>query len=204
MSMDLWPGKITGKKATSLYGDTAALNEINLRQKFHDLIDGTGCEPQRGHWVILRRMDTRQRCSCWNKVGEGEGKYKNDNRKYDEPQKDHEICGGEGWIYNEELHKVRRRITTPPPGQAGLEQQADFAIMNVPYVIYYFKHYVNPTELDRIVEIDNNEDGSPVNPYVKRSIYNITMAEPFRDINGRIEYWRCAVKKEELRYGRTL
>ena len=131
-------------------------------------------------------------------------KYKMDERKHDEPNKDCDVCGGEGWLYSEELHKVRRRITTPPPGQAGIEEQADFAIMNVPYIIYYFKYYVNPTEQDRIVEIDNNLEGEPTRPFVKRSIYNITLAEPFRDLNGRIEYWRCAVKKEELRYGRTL
>jgi len=201
---DLWPGTITGKKATSLYGNNQVNNEINLRQEFKDLIDGDGCDPQRGHWVLLRRMDTRQRCSCWNKRGEGDLRFSHDNRKYDEPDKDCDICGGEGWIYNEELHKVRRRVTTPPPGQAGLEQQADFAIMGVTNIAYYFKYYVNPTELDRIIEVQNDGDGKPVRPFVKGAIYNITLAEPFRDLNGRIEYWRCAVKKEELRYGRTL
>ena len=204
MSMDLWPGTITGKKATSLYKGTATSNELNLRQEFKELIDGTGCDPQRGHWVLLRRMNTQQRCSCWNEQGEGDLQIKIDKRKYDEPDKDCDICGGSGWLYAEELHKVRRRITTPPPGQGGLLDQTEFAIMNVPYIIYYFKNYVNPTEKDRIVEIDNDEDGSPIKPYVKRSIYNITLAEPFRDLNGRIEYWRCAVNKEELRYGRTL
>jgi hypothetical protein len=204
MGMDLWPGKITGKKATSLYGKTATNNEINLRDEFRDLIDGNACEPQRGHWVLLRRMATKQRCSCWNKVGEGNAKYKYDHRKYDEPDKDCDVCGGEGWLYNEELHNVRRRITTPPTWQAGIEQQTEFAIMNVPYVIYYFKYYVNPADLDRILEIDNDEDGNPVRPFVRNEIYNITLAEPFRDLNGRIEYWRCAAKKEELRYGRTL
>ena len=204
MAMDLWPGKIIGKKITSLYGDTVANNEVDLRQEFKKLIDGNGCEPQRGHWILLRRMETRQRCSCWNRQGEGDTKYKYDKRKYDEPNKDCSICGGEGWLYNEELHNVRSRISTPPPGQGGIEQQTDFAIMNVPYIIYYFKYYVNPTELDRIIEIDNDENGRPIKPYVKTKAYNITLAEPLRDLSGRIEYWRCSAKKEELRYGRTL
>ena len=120
------------------------------------------------------------------------------------PNKDCDVCGGEGWLYDEELHKTRKRVTTPPTWQAGIEQQVDFAILNIPYVIYYFKDYVNPTELDRIIEVDSDSDGNPVRPIVKRDIFNITLAEPFRDLNGRIEYWRCAVKKEELRYGRTL
>jgi hypothetical protein len=201
--MDLWPGTVTGKKATSLYG-VGSRNNINLRNEFKYLIDGTACEPQRGHWVLLRRMDTRQRCSCWNEVGEGDLQFTVDRRKYDEPDKDCEVCGGSGWIYAEELHKVRRRITTPSPGQGGLENQSDFALLHIPYIVYYFKHYVNPSDKDKIIEIENDADGNPVRPFVRGSIYNITMAEPFRELNGRIEYWRCAAKKEELRYGSTL
>jgi hypothetical protein len=74
--------------------------------------------------------------------------------------------------------------------------------MNIPYVVYYFKHYVNPTEHDRIIEIDNDENGNPSRPIVKREMFNVTLSEPFRDLNGRIEFWRCVVKKEELRYGK--
>jgi hypothetical protein len=190
MAISLWP---TGydREGISPYPRGTLNREIDLRQEFIDLIDGTPGSPQRGHWVLLRRMDTRQRCSCW----------KGDSTKYDEPNANCPICLGEGWVYQEELHKVRRRVVTPPPGMAGMESQTEFAIMSVPYLVYYFKYHVRPTELDRIIEIDNTEQGQPVRPFVRGAIYNITFAEPFRDINGRIEYWRCAVKKEEFRHG---
>jgi len=193
MGMSLWPTR-KSREGIGLYPVQGYEHEINLRKEFFDFIDGTSTSPQRGHWVLLRKMDTRQRCSCW----------KGYDTKYEEPNSDCEICQGEGWVYAEELHNVRRRVVTPPPGAAGMEGQADFAIMTVPYVVYYFKFYVNPTEKDKIIEIDTKEStGKPTRPFVRNGSYNITFSEPFRDQNGRIEYWRCAVKKEELKYGGT-
>jgi len=190
MALSLWP-KNTSNEGITQYPIHGYGHEIDLRQEFIDLIDGTDLSPQRGHWVILRKMDTRQHCSCWG----------GESSKYDEPNANCHICLGEGWIYSEELHNIRKRVVTPPPGMGGMEQQTEFAIMNIPYVVYYFKYYVRPTELDKIIEIDNNYNGDPVRPLVKRETYNITFAESFRDQNGRIEYWRCSVKKEEIRNG---
>ena len=190
--MSLWPKK-TQRKDIKLYPSKGYDHEIDLRQQFIDLIEGTEDAPQRGHWILLRRMDTRQRCSCW----------KGDSSKYDEPDAECTICEGEGWLYAEELHNVRRRVVTPATGMGGMEAQTEFAIMGVSYVVYYFKFYVRPTEKDSIIEVDNDTEGKPERPFVRRNVYNITFSEPFRDQNGRIEYWRCAVKKEELRYGGT-
>lgn len=193
MGMSIWPTR-QNREGRSLYPTQGYRHEIDLRQKFFDLIDGTASSPQRGHWILLRRMDTRQRCSCW----------KGTDSKYYEPDANCKICQGEGWVYAEELHNVRRRVVTPPPGAAGMEGQAEFAIMAVPYVVYYFKYHVRPTERDKIIEIDTDEvTGKPIRPFVRREVYNVTFSEPFRDQNGKIEYWRCAVKKEELRYGGT-
>jgi len=193
MAIPLYPKhRVTSQ--TGAYPSKGYRQEIDLRQEFYNLIDGDVSSPQRGHWILLRRMDTRQRCSCW--LG--------DDTKYDEPNANCTICQGEGWVYAEELHNVRRRIVTPPPGAAGMESQAEFAIVTVPYVVYYFKYYVRPKEIDKIIEIDTDENtGKAIRPFVRRDVYNITFSEPFRDQNGRIEYWRCAAKKEVLRYGGT-
>lgn len=202
MSIPIWPEGGTKKSKIQLYKPLPKSGEIELRNEMKKILEGDDSSPQRGHWVLLRRMETAQRCTCWNKVGEGTDKYSEDDRKYDEPDENHDLCNGNGWIYDDELHLTRRRLVAPPVGLAGQEEQAPIGIMNVPYVVYYFKYYVNPTSKDKIVEIENNTDGTPKKDssgnYTETEIFNISTVEPFRDINGRIAYWRVAVKLEAI------
>ena len=75
MGLSLWPKGGVKKSGLYLHNPTHGENqEIDLRQKMKDLLEGTDYSPQRGHWVLLRRMETQQRCTCWNEVGEGDEK----------------------------------------------------------------------------------------------------------------------------------
>jgi len=196
MAVPLWPKGGIKKKTIQLYNSIPNSGELDLRKEFNKLLDGDDYSPQRGHWVLLRRMETTQRCSCWNKRAAGTDKYLDDNRKYDEPDENCTVCNGEGWIYDDELHLVRRRISAPPIGLAGQEEHSEIGITNVTYLVYYFKYYVNPTKRDKIIEIENDRLGEPIRPFVQKEIHDISVAEPLRDQKGRIEYWRCAVKME--------
>lgn len=199
MGISLWPKGGVKKKTISLHGGyTKGSHEIDLRQELIDLLGGTNSKPQRGHWVLLRRMETIQRCSCWNERGTGTEKYSYDERKYDEGKEDCAYCGGIGWLFDDELHLTRRRIISPPIGLAGQERQEEIGIINIPYLVYYFEYYVNPNKRDIIIEITNDRDGEPVRPFVNEKYYNIAVAEPLRDQKGRIEFWRCAVKMEAI------
>ena len=70
--------------------------------------------------------------------------------------------------------------------------------MSIPYLVYYFKYYVKPDKRDIIIEITNDRDGEPIRPFVREEYHNIAVSEPLRDKNGRIEFWRCAVKMEAV------
>ncbi len=200
--VSIWPKGGVKKRTIQLHNPIPKSGEIILRDEIAKLLDGDDSSPQRGHWVLLRRMEKAQRCTCWNRVGAGSDKYSIDDRKYDEADENCTICNGNGYIYDDELHIVRRRLVAPPIGLAGQEQQSPIGIMNIPYVVYYFKYYVNPAKEDKIIEIENDRDGEPVRDssgnYTKTEFYTISTAEPFRDINGRIVYWRAAVKKEAI------
>ncbi len=198
MAVPLWPAGGVKKKKVQLYDTSPGSGELNIRAEIKQLLEGDDLDPQRGHWVLLRRMDKSQRCTCWNRVESGVAKFSRDYRKYDEPDENCTICGGEGWIYDDELHIVRRRLVAPAIGLAGQEQATPVGLMNVSYIVYYFKYYVNPKKEDKIIEIENDKDGNPVRPYVNEEIHNISIVEPFRDIKGRIEYWRVAVKTEVI------
>ena len=170
--------------------------EISLRDEMKLMLEGNGSWPRRGHWILLRRMDRRQRCFCWNEKGRGEDQYTIDQGKYNEPRQRCPSCNGEGWVYEDELHLSRRRLVSPEIGLAGQEVVSDVGFININYIVFYFQHYVNPSYGDKILELKLNDVGEPLRPYEYFELYRIAVAEPFRDLYGRIEYWRCSCKLE--------
>lgn len=198
MALSIWPKNGVKQSGIPIFDNMSGSDEIDLRSELKDLLNGTSSSPQRGHWVLLRRTEKTQRCTCWNERGSGDDKWNRDDRKYDEPKEDCIICKGTGWIIDDELHLVRRRIISPPIGLAGQERISPVGIMNIPYLVYYLKYYVVPKKEDKIIEIENDDDGNPVRPFVQTEMHNISITEPLRDQKGRIEYWRCACKLEAI------
>jgi hypothetical protein len=198
MAVPIWPKGGTKLRGIDLYRKDIVNKEIDLRQEMNNLLEGTEFCPRRGHWVILRRADKRQKCSCWNKVASGDNRYRDDKRKYDEAEENCPYCSGDGWIYSDELYLARRRLVAPDIGLTREEEMAPVGIMNVQSIMYYFQYYVNPKKEDRIIEIQLDDDQQPVRPIVHTEVFKVNVAESLRDINGRIEYWRCAVEMEVI------
>jgi hypothetical protein len=73
---------------------------------------------------------------------------------------------------------------------------ADIGWMNINYIVFYFQYFVELDKGDKIIELALDDDGRPTIPYVRKEMYRIAVAEPFRDLNGRVEYWRAAAKLE--------
>lgn len=182
------------------FASTKQAAEIDFRAEMKLMLEGNEYWVRRGHWAILRRMDRRQRCSCWKEQGEGDDKYnpEKDKEKYNEPRLRCPTCHGEGWVYEDELYLTRRRLVSPEIGLAAQEQLSDIGWFNVNYICYYLQHYVNPTRGDKIIEINLDDSGNPIRPLVQQEMYRIAVAEPFRDQNGRIEFWRCSAKLEVI------
>jgi hypothetical protein len=202
MSFPIWPSKITGagtfprKSPPYPYALSNVTGEPDLREEMRIILEGNDTWPRRGHWVILRRMDKRQRCTCW-KQGPKEGEPStNDQGKYNEPSLRCPSCGGEGWIYVDELHLTRRRLVSPEIGLAAQEQLSDIGWFNVNYICFYFMYYVNPVKGDKVIEVELDDLGEPKKPFVHKEIYRVAVAEPYREEIGRIEYWRCSAKLE--------
>ncbi len=198
-NLDIWPRGKVGRSGVDIYPvSVLSRQEIDLRSELRDMLHGTYNSPQRGHWVLLRRADTSQRCTCWNEVGSGEDKYDIDYRKYNEAKEDCDLCDGTGYIYHDELHLTRKMIASPDIGLSRQEQTTPVGIMNVHNVAYYFKHDVVPTAKDKIIDIENTEQGKPKRPFNILKIHNISTSDSLRDIRGRIEFWKCLVKQEVI------
>lgn len=198
MGLPLWPKD--GWNGTKLppfpFSPTRVGAEIDLRAEMSLMLEGNAYYPRRGHWVLLRRMDKRQRCSCWNRKGQGDEQYSLDKGKYNESELRCLICNGEGWLYEDELHLTRRTLVSPTIGLAGSEQMADIGWMNINYIVFYFMYYVAPKRGDKILEIELDDNADPIRPFKTTEIYRVAIGEPFRDQHGRIEYYRAAAKLE--------
>ena len=205
MSFPLYPNSSTDntivfqKKVPPYpFKNTKQAEEIDLRAEMKLMLEGNEYWVRRGHWVLVRNMDQRQRCFCWNKQAHGDDKYnpKDDKEKYNEPQLNCPVCHGEGYVYQDELQLTRRRLVAPEIGLANQEQMSDIGWFNVNYICYYLQYFVNPKKGDKIIEIQLDDKGEPVRPFVQKEMYRIAVAEPFRDQLGRIEFWRCSGKLE--------
>lgn len=202
MSLPLWPkGGVTNGAGTNAvppypFAQTRPHTEIDLREEMKLMLEGNEYYPRRGHWVLLRRMDTRQRCFCWNKKPKGTDSFNEDKGKYNEPTLRCPICNGEGWVYEDEPQLARRMLVSPAIGLAGSEQMSDIGWMNINYIVFYMQYFVNPKRGDKVIEINLTDDALPIKPYSMREMYRIAVAEPFRDQSGRIEFWRVAAKLE--------
>jgi len=198
MGLPLFPkdGWVGNKQPPFPFSPTRVGSEIDLRAEMDIMLEGNAYYPRRGHWVLLRRMDRRQRCTCWNRIGQGDDKYSIDKSKYNEPELRCPFCSGSGWIYKDELHLTRRTLVSPTIGLAGSEQMTDIGWMNINYIVFYFKYDVAPKRGDKIIEIELDDNANPKRPYVFKEIYNVSIGEPFRDQNGRVEFYRTAAKLE--------
>ena len=198
MGLPLYPkGGWSGNKLPKFpFSSTRVDSEIDLRSEMSIMLEGNSYYPRRGHWVLLRRMDRRQRCTCWNRVGRGDEEYSLDKRKYNEPELRCTICNGEGRLYEDELHLSRRMLVSPTIGLSGSEKMTDIGFMNIQYIVFYFKYDVNPKRGDKILEISLDDKADPIRPFVTKEVYTISIGEPFRDQHGRIEYYRAAAKLE--------
>jgi hypothetical protein len=203
MGLPLWPkdGAInaagTNRMPPYPFSSTRPGSEIDLRAEMKLMLEGNGYYPRRGHWVLLRRMDARQRCFCWNQKPHGTDSYNEDKGKYNEPALRCPVCNGEGWVYEDELQLTRRTLVSPVIGLAGSEQMSDIGWMNINYVVFYMQYFVEVQKGDKIIEIGLTEDDAlPIKPYSMKEVYRIAVAEPFRDQLGRIEFWRLAAKLE--------
>lgn len=165
----------------SLYGSLGTnTNTIDLREELSWFLHGTGIEPPRGHWVVLRKYDRTQTSDYYFKHTK-------------------EGVEGPAFEYTDTLLRTRRvpvtkRTEQLMPVKAGIDIENTF--------VYYFEYDVNPRRYDDIFEV-SLEDHSlkpDINSLTYMEKYKIKNIHPYREINGRIEYWLTIGKRDEISY----
>ena len=163
-------------------GVDASLQEINLREEFHNLLFGTSSMPQRGHWIVYRRFDTSQYIDGYDDV------------YHVGPQISGSIPRTPIHPYTDSFVMTRQDPIVSPEMA---ESYMPAGVLKTGQYIFYFEYDIKPSENDQIYDIDWDDMRQKPpsnllnNRYLKK--YNIKEVFPYRGDGGRIEYWICYV-----------
>jgi len=168
--------------------------EISLRDEMTNFLQGSYPEISKKIPAVLRRMRRTDSggltaCACVDDVT-------------GEPDKDHfcGFCFGDGYYWDEIFLDVYKVIIKSDVGNALKEQLASPSLWNIPVVLFYADYSEVITEADKIVELNLNTAGEKVKPLRRTAVYRINTLFDFRADNGRLEYYKIATYKEDVKF----
>jgi len=194
--LDFYPDPPVGQDENGLFPTASIRKEIDLRQELKDILYGSASLLPHGQLGLLRRMRKDDAgklipCPCVDPLtGEGD-------RDYLCP-----VCLGESYLWDEEyITFYKTEVAGREVAFAGKEIKHQGGILNVKTILFYMEWFVNPTEHDRIIELELGLDGAPLNPIKRKQVNVITTAQDYRSDFGRVEYFRCATYEDEVKSG---
>jgi len=157
--------------------------EPNMREELNNFLDGSYPEISKKQIAVLRKMrrdsnDNLIECDCLD-----------DTTKEPDKSSYCPFCAGEGYIWDEILVDLYKRITRNDSGNS-ITTQVEASIVNVPIYIFYLKSSVDITEEDKIVLLVLDSEGLPQRPYRRRAVYRIGQLIDYRSDNGKLEFWQ--------------
>jgi len=168
--------------------------EPDLRKEVTNFLQGSYPEIAKKMPAVLRRMRRTASggltaCVCVDDVT-------------GEPDKDHfcAVCSGEGYLWDEIFLDVYKVVIKGDAGNAVKKQLASPSLWNVPIVLFYADYTKVITEDDKIVELNLNAAGKKIEPLKRTAIYRINTLFDFRADNGRLEYYKIATHKEDVKF----
>jgi hypothetical protein len=202
--------------------------EPNMRQEFHNMMDGLFPEVSKAQTFILRKMkrvatdpiitDTTnpnydselvrqfhsrgqitdyfvpgqgylQFCACLDKTT-------------GEADLDHwcPICQGESFIWEESFIDGYKIQLTSDVGKAVNNERMRPGHTNIQLVSFYVRHNIPITKADKIVELWTDNEGKPMRPYRRESIFRIVTPIDYRSDNGKLEYWKLDCHEEQRKF----
>lgn len=161
------------------YGGTAS-GSINLREELAAILYGDGVTPAQGHWIIYRRFDLTTRPAGWSE------EYR-------------EVQGNHQWVFTDEVLSTRC-VPLTRGMMAFFGMELPFGGMSVGWKTYYLEYMVKPKRGDIIYELDHEDHSvKPSLGATATQMFVIKEASAYRGDNGRVEFYACLVKEEDVR-----
>ena len=166
---------MTANPFKSLYNTTSSNLEIDLRDELDRTLNGASDETRKGRVGLVRRIrldDNGEpiRCPCRNK-------------QTDEPSRDSycRYCLGMGFLWDERKMVYYKNEDSFRKGNG---------------FSFYLQYDKDISDIDYLVEIENNKEGEPVFPVKRKAIFKVLEAHPYNADRGRLEFWQVLALEE--------
>lgn len=189
------PYSDASSNTTGPYSSAAVSNtEPNMRQELINTLDGKYPEISKGAPGLLRR--TRRdvsgnltRCGCFDSL-------------FQEPDKDLfcPICFSCWYLLDEVSISYYKTLEQSDSVNALKNKLIELGLLNTKIVVYYLRYSLDLTKEDKIIELQLNDAGSPITPYIRESIYKIGQIWPYRADNGKLEYYKVFAFEEKVKW----
>jgi hypothetical protein len=165
-----------------------------MRKELQNTFDGVFPEIAKAHKVLLRRMRRDANgdpilCECVDPVTR-------------EPDVDKfcPICWGEGYKWDEEYIDTYKVVIRSSVGNAYREEVIEPGLVNIEIVSFYVLYDIHPSPMDKIIDIQLNDDGSVAEPLKRTMLHRIVTAIEYRADNGKLEYWKLDCYQEQRKF----
>jgi hypothetical protein len=202
--------------------------EPDMRQEFHNTMDGFNPEISKAQTVVLRKMKrsltdpiitdkndpnydpelikkfhARGQITDYYVPGQGYLQFcPCTNKLTGESDLDYwcPICQGDSFIWEESFIDAYKVQLTSDVGKAVNNERMKPGHINIQLVSFYVRHNVPITKADKIVEVWTDIEGKPIRPYTRESIFRIVTPIDYRSDNGKLEYWKLDCHEEQRKF----
>ncbi len=181
---------MSNSRCELLFSNSGLEDEINMRDELHVLFE------KYSRWGLLRRIRRAPGgqltlCPQCRKIGT------QDHALYHICDK----CLGIGYIWDEEWIKYYQWPGTGVArSRAKYKGYAEAGTLETNLMVIYLEAKVNPILEDKLIEVDFDDAGNPLQPYARRGLFDIRAIDDYRLDNGKMEYFRLACMKTTVGY----
>lgn len=163
---------------------------ISLRDEFNNLFNGTDKETRIARWGLLRKMDRDSsgrptNCPCVDTVT-----LEADRSRFCP------ICAGEKFYWTEIFVKFYRVYR----GNPSIGEELEIGDLPTDTHTIYLQSDVQPTIIDKFIEIEHTEDGSIITPIRRIKKFRFAQVTSMNADFGRREFWVLKAEEERDRF----
>lgn len=181
----------------SLYSDitssargTVNRSELDLREHFDILIYGDDTHIPHGHLIAIRYMRRdadgyATKCTCLSASNTTE------------PDPSCSYCLGEGYLWDEDWAIAYSMYLDSGSLAAKKYVHMVPGLERTDYKVFFLRYNNNIKYEDKIIEMRLDEEGAPVIPYIRDSVYKPHTIKRMRSDYGRVEFIAVFCREED-------